>query len=57
MLKPTNTINQTDLIDTYRIFYPNTNNIPSSQQLLEPAPALAIYLDTEQVSTGTRKLK
>jgi hypothetical protein len=42
IMKRTDIINQTDLIDIYRIFHPNQKNISSSQHLVEPSEKLTI---------------
>jgi hypothetical protein len=41
----------------YKIFHPNTKNIPLPQSLIKPSPKLTIYSVEKQVSTHTRKLK
>ena len=56
IMKLTDIMNQTDLIDIYRTFHTNQKNMSSSQHLMKPEK-LAIKLVTKQASTDIRKLK
>lgn len=57
ILKLTDVINQMNLRDSYRPYYPITKDIPSSHHLIELFPKFTIYSDTKQDSMNTRKLK
>ena len=50
----TDAVIQVNLSDIYRIFHPNTKNIPCSQHLMEPSQQLTTYSVTKQPSTNPK---
>ena len=51
------TINQKSLIDIYKTFPPNQNDIPYSQHLMKLSPKLTTYSVTKQSAADRRKWK
>lgn len=57
LLELTDVINQIDLTDIYRAFYPNIKEHTFFSGAHELSPKLTTYLYTKQVSTDERKMK